>query len=105
MKVMICSSKHFYHLIPPVVSTLEKAGHTVTFPNMYEDPLFEEKIKMEIPDQHPSIKARLLRLQSEKVASVDAILVLNYDKNAEPNYTGGSTFPEIFKAFEPGKKI
>lgn len=47
----------------------------------------------------------MLRLQAEKVAANDAVLVLNMEKNGQPNYIGGATFLEIFKAFELGKKI
>ena len=44
--------------------------------------------------------------QSEKVISdMDAVLVLNYDKNGQKNYIGGATFLEIYDAFKFSKKI
>ena len=36
---------------------------------------------------------------------MDAVLVLNYDKNGYKNYIGGATFLEIYDAFRLGKKI
>lgn len=55
--------------------------------------------------EHGAWKGSMLRLQLEKVAANDAILVLNMEKNGMKNYIGGATFIEIFKAFELGKKI
>jgi len=43
--------------------------------------------------------------QEEKVRKNDAILVLNFEKNGQPNYIGGATFLEMFKAWELKKKI
>jgi hypothetical protein len=31
--------------------------------------------------------------------------VLNFEKNGQPNYIGGATFLEMYKAFELGKKL
>jgi hypothetical protein len=36
---------------------------------------------------------------------MDAVLVLNYDKNGYKNYIGGATFLEIYDAFRLNKKI
>ena len=47
----------------------------------------------------------MIRLQTEKVETNDAVLVLNFDKNGQKNYIGGATFLEIFRAFDLGKKI
>lgn len=47
----------------------------------------------------------MLQTQAEKVARNDAVLVLNFEKAGQPNYIGGATFLEIFKAWELGKKI
>lgn len=54
---------------------------------------------------HAEWKGKMIRLQTTKVKQNDAILVLNFEKNSQPNYIGGATFLEIFKAFELGKKI
>ena len=56
-------------------------------------------------EAHQQWKAGMIRLQAEKVAANDAILVLNFEKNGQPNYLGGATFLEIFRAFDAGKKV
>ena len=48
--------------------------------------------------------------QSEEIIkNMDAVLVLNYDKNKDgkiyKNYIGGATFLEMYDAFRLGKKI
>jgi len=35
----------------------------------------------------------------------DAVLVLNFKKNGQPNYIGGATFIEIFRASDSDKKV
>lgn len=105
MKLFICSSKHLYHLIPPIKEKLESMGHEITLPNSYDDPMFEERIKKEGQARHAEVKAKLLREQVKKIHANDAILVINYEKNGQKNYIGGATFLEIFKAFELDKKI
>jgi len=47
----------------------------------------------------------MIRLQKEKVEANDAVFILNFEKHGQPNYIGGATFLETFKAFELGKKI
>ena len=41
----------------------------------------------------------------ERVRQMDAVLALNFDKNGQENYIGGSTFLELYEAFMEGKKI
>ena len=105
MKIVICASKHNYDKIPPIKANLEAMGHVITVPNSFDRPLMEEDMKKAGPEVHRQWKADMLRLQGTKVAANDAVLVLNFEKNGQPNYLGGATFLEIFKAFELGKKI
>jgi hypothetical protein len=65
----------------------------------------EEDMKKIGPEAHQRWKANMIRLQAVKVAANEAILVLNLEKNGQPNYLGGATFLEIFCAFDAGKKI
>ena len=102
---MICSSKHVYGRIGPIKDALEKAGHQITLPNSYEDPMLEERTKAEASERHVALKAKLLWEQGEKISSVEAILVVNFEKGSQANYIGGATFLECYKAFELGKKI
>lgn len=105
MKIFICCSKHFYHKIPPIKESLERAGHIITPPNSYDAPFKEEEMKQASKDAHINWKSNMMRQQEPKVRANDAILVLNFDKNDQKNYIGGATFLEIFKAFELNKKI
>ncbi len=44
--------------------------------------------------------------QSEKtIEKIDAVLVLNFNKNGQENYICGATFLEIYDAFRMNKKI
>jgi len=105
MKVFVCASKYNYGRLEPVVNGLEQMGHEVTLPNSYDEPMKEDEMKVKGRDDHIKWKSSMLRLQAEKVAYNDAILVCNFEKNGIDNYIGGATFLEIFKAFELGKKI
>ena len=105
MRIFICASKHNYDKVAPIKAALESAGHLITLPNSYDAPMKEEEMKRSGTEAHQQWKADMLRLQGEKVAANDAIVVLNFEKNGQPNYLGGSTFLEVFKAFELNKKI
>lgn len=105
MKIFICASKYFYHLIPEIETKLRSMGHNVTFPNCYDTPMLEEIIKKEGEEKHKEFKKSMFKAQEKKVKDNEAILVLNYEKNGQKNYIGGSTFLEIFKAFEFEKRI
>ncbi len=105
MKIFICASKHCYHLIAPIKEELEKQGHSITLPNSYDDPMHEERLKKESAEKHTEFKAAMLRLQEKKIQANDALLIVNFEKHGQPNYIGGATFLEIFKAFELNKKV
>ena len=105
MKIFICASKYNYDKVAPIKIELEKMGHVITVPNSYDEPIKEEDMKKVGPEAHRKWKAGMIRLQKEKVDANDALLVLNFEKNGQPNYLGGATFLEIFRAFDAGKKI
>ena len=67
MRIFIICSKHFYHLVAPIKAELEKAGHTVTLPNSYNEPFKEEEMKKIGSGEHRVWKAGMIRLQLEKV--------------------------------------
>ena|SRR3989344_9429520 len=105
MKIFVCTSRHLYNKAQPIIDTLTEKGHEVTLPNNFDDFGRENRMKSEQPEEYPQWKAEMFRKQSKKVAANDAILVLNFEKDGKPNYIGGATFLEIFKAWELGKKI
>ncbi len=105
MKIFICCSKYLYGKIPEVKDYLEKAGHYIILPNSFENPLKEEEMKKAGREEHIKWKSSMIRLQTPKVKESDALLILNFEKNGQPNYIGGATFLEIFRGWELNKKI
>ena len=59
--------------------------------------------------EHQKFKAKMYRQSEETISNMDAVLVLNFDKNTgdkiEKNYIGGATFLEMYDAFRLNKKI
>ena len=105
MKIFIICSKHFYGKIPDIKRALEVWGHMITLPNAYDDPSTEERYRAQGGAEHATWKASMLRHSTEVIAGVDAVLVLNFEKNGTPHYIGGATFLEMYDAFRLGKKI
>lgn len=105
MKIFICASKHNYHRIPSIKEQLEKAGHKITLPNSYNDPMKEEKMKQLSKEEHIKWKSEMMGRDKQNITPNDAIIVLNFDKGDNKNYIGGATFLEIYKAWELNKKI
>ena len=105
MKIFIACSKHHYSQIPAILDELEDMGHIVSLPNSYDAPFKEEEMKKMGAKEHIEWKAAMLRKDKENIMPNDAMLVLNLEKKGIPNYIGGATFLEIYKAFELDKKI
>lgn len=105
MKIFICASKHCYGHVAKVKEALENMGHVITVPNSYDNPGKEVEMHQIGAREHSEWKRAMIRLQKEKVLANDAIVVLNFEKNGQPNYLGGATFLEIFQAFDNNKKI
>jgi hypothetical protein len=105
MKIFIVSSKHFYNRLGNIADFLKKQGHKITYPNSYDEPLKEEEMKSLSKEEHIKWKRIMLKKDEENILPQDAILVLNFEKKGIPNYIGGATFLEIYKAFELNKKI
>ncbi len=105
MKIFIACSKYFYGEIKRVVDVLERLGHEVSYPNSYDDPFAEERFKEMSSEEHIAWKGMMLARDKENIEPVDAVLVLNFEKKSIPNYIGGATFLEIYKAWELKKKI
>jgi hypothetical protein len=105
MKIFIVCSKHFYGRIAEIKTVLEQAGHCITMPNSYDEPMQEERMKNTGAAEHAAWKAMMLKRDAQNVGQNDAVLVLNFEKKGQQNYIGGATFLEIAKAFELGKKI
>lgn len=105
MKIFIACSKHFYGKLEKIAAFLKNKGHKITYPNSFNDPFMEERLKKMSREEHVEWKRMMLKKDKENIEPQDAILVLNFEKKGIKNYIGGATFLEIYKAFELEKKI
>lgn len=105
MKILVICSKAFYKDIAPIKEKLEAMGHEIELPNSYYEPDVEKKSWEQGEKAHSEFKARMFRMSEERIATMDAVLTLNFDKNGKKNYIGGATFLELYEAFRKNKKI
>lgn len=109
MKIFLICSKNFYNLIPKIEKDLLDRGHILQMPNCYDDPDMERKMQDLGGDAHREFKAKMFKKSEELISDLDAVLVLNFDKEKDEkiykNYIGGATFLEMYDAFRLGKKI
>lgn len=109
MKLLIICSKRFYDKIAYIKEELEKRSIEVFLPNCYDNPSMEEQMWNSGRKEHQEFKARMFKQSEDTIKNMDAVLVLNFDKNnngkIEKNYIGGATFLEIYEAFRFNKKI
>jgi len=109
MKLLIICSKQFYSKIDKIKIALEKRGIEVFLPNCYDDPKTEDRMRNLGKKEHQEFKSKMFRKSEETISNMDAVLVLNYDKEKNgkvyKNYIGGATFLEMYDAFRFGKKI
>lgn len=103
MKILLICSKSFYSKIPEVKKYLEQKGHNIYLPNCYDAPQTEAKYRG--TDKHSEFKSKMFRKSEKTISDMDAVLVLNFDKNEYKNYIGGATFLEMYDAFRMNKKI
>ncbi len=88
MKILIICSKSFYNDIEPIKKKLEEEGHIIELPNTYYEPDAEKKSWKLGEKQHSEFKAKMFRMSEERIAKMDAVLTLNFDKNGKKNYIG-----------------
>ena len=109
MKVLIICSKQFYPKIEKIKEDLNNRDIEVFLPNCYDDPTTEERMWNLGKKEHQEFKAKMYKQSEDTIRNMDAVLVLNYDKNKDgkiyKNYIGGATFLEMYDAFRLGKKI
>ena len=108
MKVMIVCSTAFYNKVDEVKEKLESMGHTICLPNCYG-----EEDNWNVANMNDEEMSKffndMFHQSRNKIADVDAIVVLNYSKEKNgkilENYIGASTFLEMYEAFMNNKKI
>ena len=105
MKIALCGSLSFYQDIERIKDELHAMKHEVLLPasiELYGPKANELKSNREY---YLKIAPDFIRIHFDKIASSDAILVVNVEKNGIKNYIGGNTFAEIMVAFYLKKKI
>ena len=109
MKVLVICSKKFYSKIEEVKKKLEEKNIEVFLPNCYDDPTTEQRMWDLGKKEHQKFKAKMYKQSEDTISEMDAVLVLNLDKEKDgeiiKNYIGGATFLEMYDAFRLGKKI
>ena len=109
MKILVICSKNFYSEIEDIKKELEKRDIEVYLPNCYDKPDTEQKMWELGKEKHQEFKAKMYRQSEEVISNMDAVLVLNLDKEKNgqilKNYIGGATFLEMYDAFRMNKKI
>ena len=109
MKILIICSKKFYSKIEEIKHILENNGHEVLLPNCYDNPNAEKESWNLGKEEHQKFKAQMYKQSEDTISNVDAVLVLNFDKESDngvlKNYIGGATFLEMYDAFRLGKTI
>ena len=103
VKILLICSKHFYGELTKYKTELEKHGHQIYMPNCWDCP--ETEAKYRGTPEHAHFKAKMFHQSEQAIKDMDAVLVLNFDKNGQANYIGGATFLEIYDAFRMNKKI
>lgn len=109
MKILVICSKQFYSKIDEVKKILEEKDIEVFLPNCYDDPTTEQRMWDLGKEEHQKFKAKMYKQSEDTISQMDAVLVLNLDKEIDgkmyKNYIGGATFLEMFDAFRLDKKI
>lgn len=105
MKILICCSKYFYDKIDSIKSQLESKGHNIILPNSYDNPSTESEMRELSAEKHAKWKGEMFKLSENKIKECDALLILNYEKEGQQNYIGGSTLLEMYDAFRHAKPI
>ena len=109
MKILVICSKKFYPKIEEVKEFLENKNIEVFLPNCYDDPTAEQKAWDLGVEEHKKFKARMYKQSEDTISQMDAVLVLNLDKEKDgkilKNYIGGATFLEMYDAFRLNKTI
>lgn len=114
MKIVICASISATPRIKEIADSLVSQGHQVEIP-LYSQKILAGEIsladfsavKESQGDFMYRIKAEedLIRRYYNLIKAAEAIVVVNIEKNGQPNYIGGNTFLEMGFAHVLNKKI
>ncbi len=105
MKIGILGSMQFSDQMIQIAEKLRNLGHepvTSRFIEPFLGKTAEEQERIKIQQKNNN---DVMRKDVENMKSVDAFLVLNFDKNGIKNYIGGNAFLEMGVAYCDKKKI
>jgi predicted RNA-binding protein with PUA domain len=102
MKIALCGSMSVAKEILEIKEKLEKKKHDVIVPANVES---YANGTIVVEDKWKKIESDVIKSYFEKIKTVDAILVVNKDKNEIKNYIGGNGLIEMAFAHVLGKKI
>lgn len=105
MKILIVCSKAFYSKVEEVKTSLQNNWHEVFLPTFFDKPELEEILKKKSIEELAKFKIEAFKKSENTIKNMDAILVINLEKNWIQNYIWWSTFLEIYDAFRMNKKI
>jgi hypothetical protein len=109
--ITLCSSASFYKQVLEIAADLKKLGFKVKIPytanimkktGNFDADFYKTWFRNE---KDYSKKTILMKRHFDKVASSDAILVLNHEKNGVAGYIGGNGLMEMGLAFHYKKLI
>jgi hypothetical protein len=103
MKITICGSMVFAKEMLEAQKQLEELGHEAIVPIDTNDCLNDPSLNESI--EHCQSYGDIDKDHFNKVASSDAVLILNYPKNGLDGYIGGATLTELGVARHLDKKI
>jgi hypothetical protein len=96
-------------MIERIKKELTENGIEVFLPNCYDHPETEQRMWDLGKKAHQEFKAKMYRQSEDTISKMDAVLVLNFNKETDSgtikNYIGGATFLEMYDAFRLDKKI
>lgn len=105
MKICISGSMQFSEKMLEVNQQLEKLGHTGYLSKFIPELVGKSDKEKERLKLRQKYEYDAMREYWNILQKVDALLVLNYDKNGIKNYIGGNTFLEIGFAYVLKLKI
>lgn len=102
MRIAICGSLSFAREMLEIKNKLEAQKHKVVIPKNTEK--YAKDIK-QVEDKWSKIESDVIRAYFEEIKKVDAILVVNKDKNGVKYYVGGNGLIEMAFAHVLKKKV
>ena len=102
MKIALCGSMTSAKKILQIKQELEKQKHFVIVPANINE---HAKHNVAIENKQEKIKLDVIRSYFEEIKKINAILVVNEEKNGIKNYLGGNSLIEMAFAYVLKKKI